>query len=44
MRGWIAGWTALQIVSRMWNQLGVDRIQALDVKQHAYAMQTDFGY
>jgi glutaconate CoA-transferase, subunit A len=26
------------------NQLGVDRIEALGVKKHAYATQTDFGY
>jgi glutaconate CoA-transferase subunit A len=26
------------------DQLGVDRIEALGVKEHAYAAQTDFGY
>jgi len=25
-------------------QLGTDRVEALEVKQHAYAAQTDFGY
>jgi glutaconate CoA-transferase, subunit A len=25
-------------------QLGIDRVEALGVKQHAYAAQTDFGY
>lgn len=26
------------------NQLGVCRVEDLGVKQHAYAVQTDFGY
>lgn len=26
------------------DRLGVDRVEALDVKQHAYAAQVDFGY
>ena len=26
------------------DQLGTDRVEALEVKQHAYAVQTDFGY
>jgi glutaconate CoA-transferase subunit A len=26
------------------DQLGADRVEALEVKQHAYAVQTDFGY
>jgi glutaconate CoA-transferase subunit A len=38
---WIYGAPDREIYVR---QLGADRVEALGVKQHAYAAQADFGY